>query len=285
MAQWSTSALERPMDDNQNSQQDSQAESHQDRPEDRHEELRRIVAGIRTNLALRARSGLAGVSSLPAARDPAMAAPVVGAQPALTSAAATDTGLGRLRLIREELGDCVRCKLSRGRKNLVYGVGNPDAHLVFVGEGPGADEDAQGEPFVGKAGQLLTKMIEAMGYARSDVYICNVVKCRPPDNRNPEPDEIEACEPFLKKQLGAIRPRMIVALGKFAAQCLLRDGTPISRLRGTLRSYEGIALMPTFHPAYLLRDPSKKKEAWEDLKAVLAALRKIGITPPGAPRV
>ena len=273
------------MDDSQNSQRDSHEDVHEGSHEDSHEELRRIVAGIRTNLALRARSGLAGVSSLPAARDPAMAAPVVGAQPALTSAAATDTGLGRLRLIREELGDCVRCKLSRGRKNLVYGVGNPDAHLVFVGEGPGADEDAQGEPFVGKAGQLLTKMIEAMGYARSDVYICNVVKCRPPDNRNPEPDEIEACEPFLKKQLGAIRPRMIVALGKFAAQCLLRDGTPISRLRGTLRSYEGIALMPTFHPAYLLRDPSKKKEAWEDLKAVLAALRKIGITPPGAPRV
>jgi DNA polymerase len=292
MARWSTWALERPMDDSQNSQQDSHGESPQDRHDGSHEELRRIVAGIRTNLALRARSGLAGVpSSWSAARTPGPVAPVVGAPPALPSAsttgggaAATDTGLGRLQLIREELGDCVRCKLSRGRKNLVYGVGNPDAHLVFVGEGPGADEDEQGEPFVGKAGQLLTKMIEAMGYARTDVYICNVVKCRPPGNRNPEPDEIEACEPFLKKQLGAIRPRMIVALGKFAAQCLLRDDTPISRLRGTLRSYEGIALMPTFHPAYLLRDPSKKKEAWEDLKAVLAALRKIGIAPPGAPR-
>jgi DNA polymerase len=186
-------------------------------------------------------------------------------------------------VIREELGDCQRCKLSQGRKNLVYGVGNPDAHLVFVGEGPGADEDEQGEPFVGKAGQLLTKMIEAMGYSRADVYICNVVKCRPPGNRNPEPDEIAACEPFLKKQLGAIRPRMIVALGKFAAQCLLRDDTPIGRLRGIFRSYEGIALMPTFHPAYLLRDPSKKKEAWEDLKAVLAALKKMSLEPPRAP--
>lgn len=185
-----------------------------------------------------------------------------------------------MALVREELGDCQRCKLSRGRKTLVYGVGNPDAALVFVGEGPGADEDEQGEPFVGKAGQLLTRMIEAMGYARDDVYICNVVKCRPPGNRNPEPDEIAACEPFLKKQLGAIRPQVIVALGKFAAQCLLRDETPITRLRGTFRVYEGIQLMPTFHPAYLLRDPSKKKEAWEDLKAVLAALKGMGFDPP-----
>ena len=149
-----------------------------------------------------------------------------------------------------------------------------------MGEAPGADEDAQGEPFVGKAGQLLTKMIEAMGYAREDVYICNILKCRPPGNRNPEPDEIEKCEPFLKAQLATLRPRMIVALGKFAAQCLLRDDTPISRLRGNFRSYEGIQLMPTFHPAYLLRDPTKKKEAWADLKAVNAALARMGIDPP-----
>ena len=141
----------------------------------------------------------------------------------------------------------------------MFGVGNPDADLVFVGEAPGADEDAQGEPFVGKAGQLLTKMIEAMGYARDDVYICNVLKCRPPGNRNPEPDEVASCEPFLKRQLAAIRPRMIVALGKFAAQCLLRDDTPITRLRGGFRSYEGIPLMPTLHPAYLLRDPEQEE--------------------------
>ena len=178
--------------------------------------------------------------------------------------------------MREELGDCKRCKLCTTRTNIVFGVGNPDADLVFVGEAPGADEDAQGEPFVGKAGQLLTKMIEAMGYARGDVYICNVLKCRPPGNRNPEPDEVAACEPFLKKQLGAIRPRMIVALGKFAVQCLLRDDSPISRLRGNFRTYEGIPLMPTFHPAYLLRDPSKKKLAWDDLKAVNAALARVG---------
>src|SRR5947207_195136 len=142
------------------------------------------------------------------------------------------TGTAALQVLRDEIGDCQRCKLSPSRTNLVYGVGNPDADLVFVGEAPGADEDAQGEPFVGKAGQLLTKMIEAMGYTRDDVYICNVLKCRPPGNRNPEPDEVAKCEPFLKQQLAAIRPRMIVALGKFAAQCLLRDDTPITRLRG-----------------------------------------------------
>ena len=169
------------------------------------------------------------------------------------------TGTAGLQVVRDELGDCQRCKLAPSRTNLVFGVGNPDADLVFVGEAPGADEDAQGEPFVGKAGQLLTKMIEAMGYTRDDVYICNVLKCRPPGNRNPEPDEVASCEPFLKRQLAAIRPRMIVALGKFAAQCLLRDDTPITRLRGGFRSYEGIPLMPTFHPAYLLRDPEQEE--------------------------
>jgi len=188
-----------------------------------------------------------------------------------------------LALVREELGDCPRCRLCETRQNIVFGVGNPEAHLVFVGEAPGADEDAQGEPFVGKAGQLLTRMIEAMGYRREEVYICNVIKCRPPGNRNPEPDEVAACEPFLKRQLAAIKPRMIVALGKFAAQCLLRDETPISRLRGNFRTYEGIQLMPTFHPAYLLRDPSKKKEAWQDLKQVLEALRRMGFEPPRPP--
>jgi uracil-DNA glycosylase len=171
--------------------------------------------------------------------------------------------------IRRELGDCRRCKLCDGRKNIVFGSGNPRAELVFVGEGPGADEDVQGVPFVGAAGQLLTKMIEAMGYTRDDVYICNVVKCRPPNNRNPEPDEVTACEPFLRAQLQAVRPKAIVALGKFAAQTLLRDSTPITRMRGTWREYEGIKLMPTFHPAYLLRQPAEKKKAWEDLQQVM----------------
>ncbi|QRK13971.1 uracil-DNA glycosylase [Archangium violaceum] len=171
--------------------------------------------------------------------------------------------------IRRELGDCRRCKLCSGRKNIVFGSGNPRAELVFVGEGPGADEDVQGVPFVGAAGQLLTKMIEAMGYRRDDVYICNVVKCRPPNNRNPEPDEVTACEPFLRAQLRAVQPKAIVALGKFAAQTLLRDSTPITRMRGNWREYEGIKLMPTFHPAYLLRQPAEKKKAWEDLQQVM----------------
>jgi uracil-DNA glycosylase len=171
--------------------------------------------------------------------------------------------------VRQALGDCRRCKLNGGRTQIVFGAGNPRAELVFVGEAPGAEEDRQGVPFVGPAGQLLTKMIEAMKFSRDDVYICNVAKCRPPGNRNPEPDEIEACEPFLKAQLAALKPKVIVALGKFAAQTLLRESTPITRLRGQWRSYEGIPLMPTFHPAYLLRSPAEKKLAWMDLKEVM----------------
>jgi uracil-DNA glycosylase len=245
-------------------------------------ELRDVVGQLRTNLALRQRSGLLGVPARKTLRRAAAVTPP-SAAPADVPPGGPGAGRAGLARVREDLGDCRRCGLCHARNNIVFGVGNPDAHLVFVGEAPGADEDAQGEPFVGKAGQLLTKMIEAMGYAREDVYICNVIKCRPPGNRNPEPDEVAACEPFLKAQLGAIRPRMIVALGKFAAQCLLRDDTPISRLRGNLRTYEGIQLMPTFHPAYLLRDPSKKKLAWEDLKAVGAVLRRLGFSPPNPP--
>jgi DNA polymerase len=260
------------------------------------EALRAIVGQLRTNLEARGRSGLVGVvmgkSARPAAAPVAAAPVAVARQQDFVDTGDDDrgaavekpkTGKTGLQVLRDEIGDCQRCKLAPTRKNLVYGVGNPDADLVFVGEAPGADEDAQGEPFVGKAGQLLTKMIEAMGYTRDDVYICNVLKCRPPGNRNPEPDEVASCEPFLKRQLSAIRPRMIVALGKFAAQCLLRDDTPITRLRGGFRSYEGIPLMPTLHPAYLLRDPTKKKLAWDDLKAVNAALARVGIHPPRPP--
>jgi uracil-DNA glycosylase len=193
--------------------------------------------------------------------------------------ASSDSGSGAagLKAIRDELGDCQRCKLAGKRTNIVYGVGNPDAPLVFVGEAPGADEDRTGEPFVGAAGQLLTKMIEAMGLGRDEVYICNILKCRPPGNRNPEPDEIAECEPFLKKQLAAIRPRMIVALGKFAAQCLLRSDAPISKLRGAWKAYEGIPLMPTYHPAFLLRTPSAKREVWADLQEVMRELDRLGI--------
>jgi DNA polymerase len=181
--------------------------------------------------------------------------------------------------IRRELGDCQRCKLCRGRNTIVFGSGNPRAELVFVGEGPGEEEDRQGVPFVGKAGQLLTKMIEAMKFTRDDVYICNVVKCRPPNNRNPEPDEIEACEPFLKAQLSSIRPKVIVGLGKFAVQTLLRETTPITRMRGQWRTYEGIPLMPTFHPAYLLRSPDEKRLAWLDLQEVMKRFGKMPDKP------
>ncbi len=191
------------------------------------------------------------------------------------SPAALPEGGGTLDEVRQALGDCRRCKLCQGRTQIVFGVGNPRAELVFVGEGPGEQEDLQGVPFVGAAGQLLTKMIEAMKFHRDDVYICNVVKCRPPGNRNPEPDEIAACEPFLKAQLAALKPKVIVALGKFAAQTLLRDATPITRLRGRWREYEGIPLMPTYHPAYLLRTPAEKKLAWLDLQDVMRRFGKL----------
>jgi uracil-DNA glycosylase len=190
-----------------------------------------------------------------------------------------DKGCGspELLAVREGLGECTRCKLAGGRTTLVFGTGSPRAEICFVGEGPGADEDEQGEPFVGRAGQLLTKMIEAMGFRRDDVYIANVVKCRPPGNRDPVPDEIEACERYLRAQLEAIRPKVIVALGKFAAQTLLRDTTPITKLRGRWFQYEGVKLMPTFHPAYLLRSPDEKKKAWEDLQLVM---KELGRTVP-----
>ncbi|HUM10349.1 MAG TPA: uracil-DNA glycosylase [Myxococcaceae bacterium] len=201
-------------------------------------------------------------------------APSRSAEAAAPGAALPADEPPRLDEVRKELGDCQRCKLCSGRRNLVFGVGNPVARLVFVGEGPGAEEDNQGIPFVGAAGQLLTRMIAAMGYSRDEVYICNVVKCRPPGNRNPEPDEIQSCQPFLEAQLHAIRPEVIVALGKFAAQTLLRTNTPITRLRGQWRQYVGIPLMPTFHPAYLLRNPAEKKAAWTDLQAVMARFPK-----------
>jgi uracil-DNA glycosylase family 4 len=173
-----------------------------------------------------------------------------------------------LATIQADIGDdCSRCKLHKlGRKQIVFGVGNPNADLMFVGEAPGADEDAQGVPFVGRAGQLLTKIIEAIGLRRDDVYIANVIKCRPPQNRNPEQDEVETCEPFLFRQIDTIKPKVIVALGTFAARTLLRTLDPISRLRGRVYDYRGAKLIPTFHPAYLLRNPSSKREVWEDMK-------------------
>jgi uracil-DNA glycosylase family 4 len=171
--------------------------------------------------------------------------------------------------IREDIGDCTRCKLhTLGRTQIVFGVGSPDADLMFVGEAPGADEDEQGIPFIGRAGQLLTKIIEAIDLKREDVYIANIIKCRPPQNRNPEPDEVASCEPFLFRQIDIVKPKVIVALGKYAAQTLLKSETPISRLRGQVLDYRGAKLVPTFHPAYLLRNPSSKREVWEDMKLV-----------------
>ena len=175
--------------------------------------------------------------------------------------------------IRADLGDCQRCALAAGRTQIVYGQGNPKARLVFVGEGPGAEEDRQGFPFVGAAGQLLDKIIAAMKLARDQVYICNVIKCRPPGNRNPEPEEIKACQPFLERQLAAIAPEVICTLGTFASQTLLGTDMPISRLRGRFHKYGNIKVMPTFHPAYLLRNPDQKRAVWEDMKKIMALLR------------
>jgi DNA polymerase len=220
------------------------------------DELRAIARGLREQLEGQLQLG---VDALPRPPEAAAPRPAPAAPPGMPALKTLDD-------VRAHLGECTRCKLHTGRKTIVFGVGTPKAHLVFVGEGPGADEDAQGEPFVGRAGQLLTRIIEAIQLRREDVYICNIIKCRPPGNRNPEPDEIAACEPFLKAQLAAIKPKLICALGTFAAQTLLRTKEPISRLRGRFHAYEGIPLLPTFHPAYLLRNPHEKRTVWEDMK-------------------
>jgi uracil-DNA glycosylase len=235
---------------------------------------------LKEHLTFAAELGVGGVSRDPAWRsrpvdarqagraDVAASAPEQAAAevvPVVVFASAAEA----LIAVRTEIGDCTRCKLhAQGRTQVVFGVGNPEADLMFVGEAPGADEDAQGIPFVGRAGQLLTKIIEAIGLSRDQVYIANVIKCRPPGNRNPEPDEVATCEPFLFKQIDVIKPKVIVALGKFGAQTLLRTLDPISRLRGRVYEYRGAKLVPTFHPAYLLRNPSSKREVWEDMKVV-----------------
>jgi uracil-DNA glycosylase family 4 len=195
-----------------------------------------------------------------------------GIPPSIEQGSDTAPGFATLQELRDEIGDCRRCSLSKDRHHIVFGVGNPDADLVFVGEAPGRDEDNQGEPFVGKAGQLLTKIISAMGLSREDVYICNVIKCRPPDNRDPLPAEIEMCEPFLKEQLRIIKPRAICALGSFASQTLLKSEMKISRLRGQFHDYYGVPLMPTYHPSYLLRNSHAKRDVWEDIKIVMELL-------------
>jgi len=208
-----------------------------------------------------------GVDELPLVRD---LTPAADRQE--TVSITTGSGRETLEEIRTDLGDCRRCKLCTGRTNIVFGTGSPAAKVLFVGEAPGRDEDLQGEPFVGEAGQLLTRMITAMGFTRHEVYICNVLKCRPPGNRNPEADEIECCSPFLLRQVQAIAPQAIIALGTFAAQTLLNSREAISRLRGRFHDYHGTPLMPTFHPSFLLRSPEKKREAWADLQQVMKLL-------------
>jgi uracil-DNA glycosylase family 4 len=198
-----------------------------------------------------------------------------GAEAPALRTAAIESVSESLDDIKTDIGAaCTRCKLcTLGRSQIVFGVGNPKARLMFVGEAPGEDEDKKGEPFVGRAGQLLTKIIEAMGLSRDQVYIANVIKCRPPGNRNPENDEVAACEPFLFRQIEVIKPKVIVPLGKFAAQSLLKTMDPITKLRGRQFDYRGTTLIPTFHPAYLLRNPSAKREVWEDMKKVRAILQ------------
>jgi DNA polymerase len=234
-------------------------------------------AVLAEHLRLYAEWGVTGVSKDKAWRArPAADAAVQPAAADKQPVGRSDLSSGEsLLALRAHIGDCTRCKLHKlGRRQVVFGVGNPEAELMFIGEAPGADEDLQGEPFVGRAGQLLTKIIEGgLQMKRSDVYIANVIKCRPPGNRNPEPDEVATCEPFLNEQIDTIRPRVIVALGTFAAHALLKTDTPISRLRGRVFDYRGGSkLIPTFHPAFLLRSPERKRDVWEDIKIVRALL-------------
>ena len=202
----------------------------------------------------------------------------IAAPPQISTAAQPADPAAALALIREEIGDCTRCGLHTGRNKLVFGDGSPTARLMFIGEGPGADEDAQGLPFVGKAGQLLNNMIAAMGLKREEVYIANVVKCRPPGNRTPEPEEANTCTPFLFKQIDAVRPQVLVALGATAATYLLGQRQPLAGLRGRVHAYRGMQLIVTYHPAFLLRDPRQKKEAWADLQI---AMQELGLKAPG----
>ena len=241
-------------------------------------ELAALATSLKRHLERRQRAGIRFLAK----GDPLQVKPVIIKEESLLAGTVDDMfadnsaslAANTLEELRAAIGDCQRCKLCSGRTHIVFGIGNPHAKLMFIGEGPGRDEDLQGEPFVGRAGQLLTDIItKGIGIKREDVYICNVVKCRPPENRNPEPDEVAACEPFLKKQIDLVRPQIIVGLGKFAVQTLLQSKAPISQLRGNWHSYHGIKLMPTFHPAYLLRNPADKKLVWEDIKKVIKELQ------------
>lgn len=224
--------------------------------------LSRVIAEVSCSLQRMAESGVRGLCC---SEESLNALKTWGRLPARPAAAHAET----LKAIRADLGECVRCGLSESRTRIVFGQGHPNARLMFVGEGPGQEEDRAGEPFVGAAGQLLTRIIEAIKLTREDVYIANVVKCRPPGNRTPQPEEIATCSPFLRRQIAAVRPLFICALGGCAAQTLLGTTEPISRLRGRFFDYDGIRVLPTFHPAYLLRNPEKKREVWEDMKRLM----------------
>ena len=219
-----------------------------------------------------------------AAPGGASAQPAGGAPELIVDEPLVVLGRRTLAQVRAELGECTRCKLHSTRRSIVFGVGAEDAPLMFVGEAPGEQEDKRGEPFVGPAGELLDRMIEAMGWTRDTVFIANTTKCRPPGNRNPQPDELAPCTPFLDAQIRAIAPRIIVTLGKPAANHVLGKDAPISSLRGKFHDRGGVKVMPTFHPAYLLREPDRKKDTWADLKQVIAELERLGIQPPRPPR-
>jgi uracil-DNA glycosylase len=245
------------------------------------DELASLVSAFRAHLQWREARGVRWV---PAAASPRLGAVDAGGEllpePEPNDADSIDVpqeGAEGLDAVREALGDCQRCCLAETRKHIVFGEGSPTADLMFIGEAPGGDEDQQGVPFVGAAGQLLTKMIKAMGLERDEVYIGNIIKCRPPRNRDPNPDEIEACEPFLRRQIDAIGPRIIIAMGGFAAKTLLRTDQGITRLRGHFKTYHGIPLMPTFHPAYLLRNAAQKRPVWQDLQTVMAEMDRLGL--------
>ena len=234
------------------------------------DELADLTRALRARLAHHARAGTWAAPGGQTARPE-----IIDDAPAHAPASSRRT----LPQIRADLGECTRCKLHSTRRSIVFGVGAEDAPLMFVGEAPGEQEDKRGEPFVGPAGELLDKMIEAMGWSRQTVYIANTLKCRPPGNRNPQPDELEPCMPFLRAQIQSIAPRIIVALGRPAANNLLGTDAPISALRGKFHDRHGVKVMPTFHPAYLLREPAKKRDAWADLKLVMAELERLGISP------
>jgi len=229
------------------------------------------VDGVSRDPAWRARAGELAVPDAQGAPDRLLIPEPSPDEPPVNRPGGSTEALAA---VRRDIGECARCKLHRlGRRQIVFGVGSAEAELMFVGEAPGHDEDVQGIPFVGRAGQLLTKIIEAIGLTRDEVYIANVIKCRPPDNRNPEQDEVETCEPFLFQQIEIIKPAVIVALGTFAARTLLHTLDPISRLRGRVYDYRGAKLIPTFHPAYLLRNPASKRDVWEDMKLVRDLLK------------